>query len=95
MIARPVRHVRSKWKTTEEYSTHPALVYCRGMSSISFWQIFGAVLAANLLTVAFVWAGVNISRREEAKEPFGLYLGVACMTLFFCAGSLYIAFGGQ
>lgn len=71
------------------------MVYDGGMNSITFWQVFAAVLAANLLTVAFVWACINISRREQAQESIWTYLGVACMTLFFCAGSLYIAFGGQ
>lgn len=64
------------------------------MDPTTFWQIFAAVLAANLLTVAFVWGCVNISRREEAKESYWLYLGVVCMTLFFCTGAMYIAMGG-
>lgn len=56
-----------------------------------FWTIFSAVLCAGMLLVAFVWASVNISRREEAKEPFGLYLSVLLTVFGFAGGSFMIA----
>ena len=49
----------------------------------TFWAVFSALLAANLLTVLFVWACVNISRKEERKEPFGTYLIAFLMPLAF------------
>lgn len=64
------------------------------MISIFFWQVFAGVLGANLLTVGFVWACLNISRKEQRQESFGIYLSVAVMTLAFCGASLYLAFGG-
>lgn len=62
---------------------------------MTFWTIFAAILSANLLTVAFVWAGVNISRREQRREPLGVYLWGLLLPLLFCGGGLYLAFGGQ
>jgi predicted membrane channel-forming protein YqfA (hemolysin III family) len=56
-----------------------------------FWTVFAAVLGANLLTVCFVWACINISRREERKESLGLYLGCAMMPLLFLIAGLYTA----
>ena len=60
-----------------------------------FWTIFSAVLCAGMLLVALVWAGVNISRREEAKESFSLYLGVVMMVFAFAGLSFYLAMGGN
>lgn len=65
------------------------------MTSVTFWQVFAAVLGANLLTVAFVWAGVQVGRRERAAEPLGVYIWGFVLPLVMCAGALYIAFGGQ
>lgn len=62
---------------------------------MTFWTIFAAILSANLLTVAFVWAGVNISRREQRREALGVYLWGLLLPLLFCGGGLYLAFGGQ
>ena len=60
-----------------------------------FWQIFAAVLAANILTVAFIWAGVQVGRRERATEPLGVYIWGFLLPIFFLGGGLYIAFGGS
>lgn len=65
------------------------------MNSITFWQVFAAVLGANLLTVTFVWSGIQVGRRERATEPLGVYIWGFILPMVFCAGSLYIAFGGQ
>ncbi len=54
-----------------------------------FWTLFLAVLAAGILLVAFVWACLNISRREQAKEPFGIYLSTMLMVFAFLAAGLY------
>lgn len=72
--------------------------YGEGMNSDLFWQVFAAILGANLLTVGFVWAMMHYSRLErdghthEAKFP--IYCGMF-LPLFFLAGGLYVAFGGQ
>jgi len=58
-----------------------------------FWPIFGAVLGANLLTVCFVWAAVNVSRRESAGQPIRAYMPALIMPLLFCGVALMIAFG--
>lgn len=57
-----------------------------------FWPIFGAVLGANLLTVCFVWAAVNVSRRESAGQPIRAYMPALIMPLLFCGVALMIAF---
>ncbi len=59
-----------------------------------FWTVFSAVLTAGMLLVAFVWACINISRREQAKEPLGLYLAVVVMVFAFAFGGFYLAMGG-
>lgn len=59
---------------------------------MSFWTLFAAVISANLLTVGFVWAVINISRREKTGEPFTAYLPMMLMPLLFCGGALLIAF---
>jgi hypothetical protein len=56
------------------------------LSNLNFATILAAVLGANLLTVVFVWACINISRREERKESVGVYLiGFVMPLAFFCA----------
>ncbi|MGN7959126.1 hypothetical protein [Agrobacterium radiobacter] len=63
-------------------------------NSIWFFTVLGAVLAANLLTVCFVWAAVQIGRREREKEPLGYVLIGFLLPMAFCGLSAYIAFGG-
>jgi hypothetical protein len=58
---------------------------------MTFGVVFAAVLAANLLTVMFVWAGFHVSKRERNLEGPGFYIGAFLMPLVFCAGSLMIA----
>lgn len=65
------------------------------MSPDIFWQVFAAVLCAGLLLIAFVWATMNISRREQAREPMGIYLGTMVMVFAFAGVSFYIAMGGH
>jgi hypothetical protein len=64
------------------------------MDPTTFWQIFAAVLAANLLTVAFVWSAIQVGRRERATEPLGVYIWGFVLPLAFGAGALYLALGG-
>lgn len=58
-----------------------------------FFRLMGAVLAANLLTVAFVWAAMSYSRREQEgreKQPgVGVYLGVMILVFGFLAVGLF------
>ena len=56
-----------------------------------FWTVFAAVLTAGMLLIAFVWACLNISRREQAQEPFGTYLSVVVMVFGFALISMMIA----
>lgn len=61
-----------------------------------FFAVLGAVLGANLLTVSFVWAMINISKREEERRDIpSVYWAGMLMPLAFCGVSAYIAFGGQ
>ena len=69
-------------------------MYREEMSSITFWQVFAAVLAANLLTVAFVWSAIQVGRRERATEPLGVYIWGFLTPIAFCGLAMYIAFGG-
>ena len=78
------------WRTKCHVSTGRLL-----LNADIFWQVFAAVLCAGLLLVAFVWASVNISRREQAKEPMGIYLGTMLMVFAFAGLSFYIAMGGH
>ena len=61
---------------------------------MDFWTVFAAFLAANLLTVMFVWALYSYSKLErdgqasEAKST--IYIGMALPMLFLIAG-LYTA----
>lgn len=52
---------------------------------MDFVTVYSAVLFANLLTAGFVWAIVNLSRKEAAGEHGGnsIYLGVFLMVGFF------------
>lgn len=58
-----------------------------------FFRLMGAVLAANMLTVAFVWAAMSYSRREQEgreKEPgVWVYLGVILMVFGFLGGGMF------
>jgi hypothetical protein len=60
-----------------------------------FWQVLAGVLAANLLTVVFVWSAIQVGRRERATEPLGVYIWGFILPIAFAGGSIYIAFGGQ
>jgi len=61
---------------------------------IDFWTAFAAILAANLLTVMFVWALYSYSKLErdgrasEARST--IYIGMALPLAFLIAG-LYTA----
>lgn len=59
-----------------------------------FWTIFSAVLCAGLLIVAFVWAAIQVGRRERATEPLGIYLWGFLLPIAFAGLSFYIAMGG-
>lgn len=58
---------------------------------MDFWTVFAAVLCAGLLIVMFVWACVNISRREERKESLGIYFWAMLLPLGFAGMSFMIA----
>lgn len=64
------------------------------MTAMDFWTAFAAVLAANLLTVMFVWALYSYSKLErdglasEARST--IYIGMA-LPMFFLIGGLMIA----
>lgn len=59
-----------------------------------FFVIFAAVLSGGLMIVGFVWAAIKVGQRERHGEPLGTYVWMMVGVLAFCAGSLYIAFGG-
>ena len=59
-----------------------------------FFVILAAVLSGGFLLISFVWAAVKVGQRERTKESLGPYVWVMVLNLGFCAGSLYIAFGG-
>lgn len=59
-----------------------------------FWPMLAAVLGGNLLTVAFVWSMINISKREDRKESPGVYMIGVVLPLAFGAIATYLAFGG-
>lgn len=61
------------------------------MTGMDFWTVFAAVLCAGLLLVMFVWACVNISRREERKESIGLYFWAMMLPIAFAGLSFMIA----
>lgn len=66
------------------------------MISVSFWTAFAAVLAANLLTVCFVWGLVAYSRHERdgtaGQRGTNRYAVAAVVPLAILAGSMMIAF---
>lgn len=57
----------------------------------AFLQIMGAVLAANVFTVGFVWAVWNYSRLEregrEKQRGSGVYLGMIIFVLLMITAS--------
>jgi hypothetical protein len=61
-----------------------------------FWRLATAMLLANLLTVAFVWACWNLSRLEregvynKPKQGKGLYLAMIVMVCLFGLGGFYL-----
>lgn len=59
-----------------------------------FFVILAAVLSGGLLLISFVWASVKVGQREKTGETLGPYVWIMVMVMGFCAGSLYIAFGG-
>lgn len=59
-----------------------------------FFVILAAVLSGGLLLISFVWAAVKVGHREKHGEPLGTYVWLMVTVAAFCAGSLYIAFGG-
>lgn len=59
--------------------------------STLFWTVFSAVLCSGMLLIAFVWAAVNVSRKEQAREPLGLYLATMLMVFAFAGSSFMIA----
>ena len=60
----------------------------RGME-IEAIGLFGAVLAANLLTVCFVYAAFNIQRSEDQRrEPKAHYLMLLALPLIMMVLSL-------
>lgn len=61
------------------------------LTGMDFWTVFAAVLCAGLLLVMFVWACVNVSRREQRQESLSLYLGAMLMPLGFALLSFMIA----
>lgn len=69
------------------------------MTNIDFWTVFGAVLGANLLTVAFVWGLREYSRHEQAGTAGQSSSHAAAIAILlplaFGAGALYLAFGGR
>lgn len=79
---------------------HVALWYAPTMADpvTAFARVFAPVLFANLCTVAFVWACVQYSKREQAgteKEPgSGGYLSTIVTVCLFLLATLYIAFYG-
>lgn len=62
---------------------------------IEFWRTATAMLFANLLTVAFVWACWNLSRLErEGRDKLpgqgrGLYLSIVGMCFLFLLGGAF------
>jgi hypothetical protein len=64
------------------------------MNPYLFWQVLAAVLAANLLTVTFVWSAIQVGRRERATEPLGVYIWGFILPIAFAGLSMYISFGG-
>jgi hypothetical protein len=59
-----------------------------------FWPVLAAILAANLLTAAFVWSAIQVGRRERATEPLGVYIWGFVLPIAFCGIAMYISFGG-
>lgn len=60
---------------------------------IQFFMIFSAVLGANLLTVAFVWACVQISQIEHGggtPSQRHIYFRVLLMVLAFFGGTFWL-----
>lgn len=66
------------------------------MTNIDFWTVFGAVLGANLLTVAFVWGLREYSRHEQAgtegsRDSFTPLIGIL-LPMGFLTLTLYVLF---
>lgn len=61
---------------------------------MDFWTLFAAILAANILTVMFVWGMYSYSKLEKegrARDAdSSIYIGMALPMLFLLAG-LYTA----
>lgn len=60
-----------------------------------FFIILAAVLSGGLMLISFVWAAVKVGQRERTGETLGPYVWLMVMVMGFCAGSLYVAFGGS
>lgn len=64
-----------------------------------FWRLATAVLFANLLTVAFVWACWNLARLDrEGRDKLpgqgrGLYLALVVMVFGFLLGGQLWVYG--
>ncbi|MEO1564120.1 MAG: hypothetical protein AAFR98_11850 [Pseudomonadota bacterium] len=62
------------------------------MDGLSFFEVMGAVLAANLLTVMFVYS-MYILNKREADAPWGFFAGAAVPLLFVFF--IVLPIGGQ
>lgn len=65
---------------------------------MDFWTVFAAFLAANLLTISFVWGLREYSRHEREGSAGGRDSHTPAIAVLlpalFLAGALYLAFGG-
>lgn len=58
-----------------------------------FYRLAGAILVANLLTAAFIWAAVKYAQRERAGAPEGggtLYLLTMVVVLAVGGGAVLL-----
>jgi hypothetical protein len=58
---------------------------------MDFWTVFAAVIAANLLTVMFVWGIVTYSRHEREGTPGNIPWAAFMMPLLFALAGIMIA----
>lgn len=67
------------------------------MHDTIFWQVFAAVIGANLLTVCFVWGVFSYSKLEQqgrSREATKFHFFAVIAPMFFAMGAVMIAFDG-